>query len=348
MAGSRIIAIGTNNPEIRMTQAEVLDEVLKHHQVSGPAQEKYRQFFLDHGIGTRHFGFTSVKEVFTETPDAGLARFTREAVAMGSKAAQQALDLVSLGKDQIDAIIVTTCTGYLCPGLATYIAEQLGLRSDVYFVDMVGQGCAAAIPALRLADYYVRSNPGSRVLCVCVEVCTAAFCDGEEPDLLLSNAIFGDGAAACIVSDDTQCPGFEIGRTRALLDPKHRDDLRFVNRNARLCNVLGRNVPVLASRAVEALLADLVPAGEKVDHYAFHPGGRAILDRIQKLLQLADKAMQPSRDVLYRYGNMSSPSVLFILKDLWLHKAFSAGETLAFFTYGAGFTAHGAWSVWRA
>lgn len=341
MKASRIIAIETANPACRMSQAESLDYVLKNNTLSPKAVERYQRFFGDGGISFRHFAIDQVKgHVFAETGDEAIARFQNAAVDTGTQAAQKVLHQAQLKGSQLGALIVTTCTGYLCPGLATHIAERLGLRDDAFFLDLVGQGCGAAGPALRAADQFVKSNPNSYAMVVCVEICSAAFAEGEEVDLLISNAIFADGAAAALVTDRTDCAGLELKGFQSLLLPEFRDDLRFKSRNSRLCNVISKRVPILASRAVKQLSAHLDFVHGAADHYAFHPGGRAVLDAVQNELGLTEQQMNPSRDVLRDFGNMSSPSVLFVLKHFLNHDSVLPGDRIFGFTFGAGFSAY--------
>ena len=338
---SRMIAVETHNPSLIMDQADVLQQVLKHHKVSPRGRILYERFFNDHGIRTRHFGFDDVRQVFEESYDEAVERFQKVAVDCGSRAAEKALLKSEVSPGQVAGLIVTTCTGYLCPGLATYMAERLGLRSDVFLLDLVGQGCAAAAPALRAADHCLKSRPQSFVLVVCVEVCSAAFSSGEAVDLLISNAIFGDGAAAVLVTDDPKLSGLELRHFESILCPEYRDDLRFKTKNSRLCNVISKRVPDLAGKTIMQLKQKIPGDFGEPQHYAFHTGGRAVLDAIQNELGLSDVQMNPSRDILRDYGNMSSPSILFVLKHLWESGDLKFDDRIFAFTFGAGFSAHG-------
>src|SRR5207248_1738973 len=141
-----------------------------------------------------------------------------------------------------------TCTGYLCPGLTSYVSERLGLRMDVFALDLVGQGCGAALPNLRTADALLAAGRANRVLSVCVEVCSAAFFLDDDPGVLISACLFGDGAGAAVLSNE---PNREQRRVEwkfgsSNLVPGKRDTLRFGHQNGMLRNILLPQVPKIA------------------------------------------------------------------------------------------------------
>src|SRR5476651_1093512 len=155
----------------------------------------------DNGIDARHLALNPLSEVFNLKPDALQARFARHAPALASKAAQRALKDAKCEPGEIDAILISTCTGYLCPGLTSYVSEQLGLRPNVFTLDLVGQGCGAALPNLRAAEAILTAGRAEKVLSVCVEVCSAAFYLDDDPGVLISACLFGDGAGAAVLSN---------------------------------------------------------------------------------------------------------------------------------------------------
>src|SRR5262249_37744059 len=159
-------------------------------------------------------------------------------------AAQRALQEAHFTPADIDAVIISTCTGYLCPGLTSYVTERLGLRADVLALDLVGQGCGAALPNLRAAEALLRADC-RQVLSVCVEVCSAAFYLDDDPGVLISACLFGDGAGAAIVSREP-APGrrrVEWKAAGSTLEPASRDLLRFEHKDGMLRNILTPEVP---------------------------------------------------------------------------------------------------------
>src|SRR5690606_35807451 len=150
---------------------------------------------------------------------------------------------------------VCTCTGYLCPGVTSHVAERLGLRSDAYLADLVGLGCGAAIPTLRAAQGFLAANPGATVATVAVEICSAAFYADDDPGVLISLCLFGDGAAAAIWRGDGAPGDWQAGHFTTTHRPVEREKIRFVNAGGKLRNKLHRTVPGLAADAVAELYA---------------------------------------------------------------------------------------------
>src|SRR5206468_10787001 len=128
------------------------------------------------------------------SPDALQQRFRDNAPALASNAATKALAAARLSAEQVDALLISTCTGYLCPGLTSYVSEALHLRPDALLLDLVGQGCGAALPNLAAADSLVQSGRCQHVLSICVEICSAAFYLDDDPGVLISACLFADGA----------------------------------------------------------------------------------------------------------------------------------------------------------
>jgi len=209
---------------------------------------------------------------------------------------------------------------------------------------LVGLGCTGALPTLRAADDYLKRSPDSTVLVIAVEICSAATHWKEKPELILSNAIFSDGAAAVLLSNRTNEPGLCIKKISSLLRPQFRDDLRFKYLDSRLCNVISPKVPQIVADAIHTLYKN---GSVAKTHYAFHSGGRKVLDAIQLQLGLSDEDMRPTRQILKDYGNMSSPSVLFVLKSI-LSGQLHDQEAVTCFSYGAGFLASMLQAEWQA
>ncbi len=343
MKEKKMISLETANPEFSATQQEILSCIQNRPDISPSTLRKYEQFLSDDGIQTRYFGLTCLEEIFQETPDESIDRFQRIATEIGSRALEKALESAKLETHELDGLIVTTCTGYLCPGLTSYISEKAGLPNNIYALDLSGLGCGAAIPGLRAADAFLNSKPNLHVALVCVEVCSAAMYWGQEIDLILSNSIFSDGAACAILTNREEKSGLKIEGFNSLLWPEHREELRFKHKNARLCNVISPKVPSLVVSAMNQLMDlchDANDSGE-IPHVAFHPGGRKILDQLEHQIPELQGQLTASRKVLRHYGNMSSPSVLFVLKEILANGQLAEADSIFLFAFGAGFSAFG-------
>ena len=294
----------------------------------------------DSGIEKRHFATEDPTKLFDCDAGELNANFEREAPRLSEEALVQAVREASLGMADIDALIVCTCTGYICPGISSHVAERCGMRNDTYLSDIVGLGCGAAVPALRAAQGFLRANPGSRVATVAVEICSAAFYLDDDAGVLISLCLFGDGAAAAIWSDAPGEHKYEAGAFATLHWPQEREKIRFVNADGKLRNKLHRSVPELAGKAVSELY-DL-RQGEP-DRILAHTGGRDVLDQLEDRLECGN--LSESRNILRSYGNCSSPCVLMALHERMKKK--TSGQRLWLTSFGAGFSAH-SFEMWRS
>ena len=290
----------------------------------------------DHGIDTRHFALADPHRIFDLGADELNIAFRREAPALAGRALAGALEELGRAPNEIDALLVCTCTGYLCPGLTSYVSEQLGLRPDAFLQDLVGLGCGAAIPTLRAASHLAASRPAAIIACVAVEICSAAFYLDDDPGVLISACLFADGAAATIWRGIPGPLGLRAFEFDTVHRPADRDKLRFEQRDGKLRNLLHRTVPDLAASAVGELWRRRGP--RPVARVVVHPGGRDVLDAVAPVV--APHSLAASAATLRANGNMSSPSVLFALeRTLHEEQPTTAGDFwLA--SFGAGFSAH--------
>ncbi len=300
----------------------------------------------DNGIDSRHLALDPLSEVFDRTPDALHARFAKHAPALAAEAARRALEDAGCAPDEMDAVLISTCTGYLCPGLTSYVSEQLGLRPDVFALDLVGQGCGAALPNFRAAEAILTAGRAKKVLSICVEVCSAAFFIDDDPGVLISACLFGDGAGAAVLSNqprfDRRRVEWKFGASRLMT--AERDSLRFSHKNGMLRNILLPRVPQIAGEAAEKLFAgSLVAAGvprSEIRGWILHAGGRDVILALRDKLQLTGADVRHSSAVLREFGNISSPTVYFVLERA-LHDSVPDGLWWMS-AFGAGFSCHGA------
>jgi alkylresorcinol/alkylpyrone synthase len=293
-----IVGVGTAVPQHRYTQLECWEafrdtDLCK--RLEDPARDLVRKVLTSGkcGITTRHLALSDLSEGWDLTPDALHARFCNHAPKLAADACSAALSDAQIEPAAIDALLVSTCTGYLCPGLTSYVGQLLGLRSDVLGLDLVGQGCGAALPNLRTAETLLASGRAGRVLSVCVEICSAAFYFDNDPGTLISACLFGDGAGAAVLSDAPGSNGHRRLRwmtSRSLHDPAARELLRFETRGGMLRNILSPLVPELAADRAEQVLAQtLRDAGVEqgsIACWVFHPGGRDVIIELKRRLGL--------------------------------------------------------------
>ncbi len=290
------------------------------------------------GIAQRHFAIDQVESIFTRGAQELNETFEQEAPKLATAALTDAAMKADVQATEIDALFVCTCTGYLCPGVSSYIAESMKLRDDVYLVDLVGLGCGAAIPTLRAAQGYLAANPDATVAIVAVEICSAAFYINDDPGVLISLCLFGDGASASIWKGSGNPDQWQAGHFTTTHRPENREKIRFVNDSGKLKNQLHRAVPGLAADAVADLYAK---RHADPDQAITHSGGRDVIDAIEQKIPYQ---LTETRDVLRDHGNMSSPAVLFGLEQRT--NTHPEDKRLWLTSFGAGFAAH-ACELWR-
>ena len=290
------------------------------------------------GIEKRHFCSEDLEALFQEGPEALNHRFERDAPQLGLKALRSACEQAAIQPSELDALFVCTCTGYLCPGVSSYVAEKMECRDDCQLIDLVGLGCGAAIPTLRQAANWLQSHPEHTVACLAVEVCSAAFYLDDDAGVLISAALFGDGASASIwKGKETSTARAEVRTSdfNTLHLPENRELLRFTNAGGKLKNLLASTVPGLAADAVSRLVPH-----EQMNHpeqLLIHPGGTKVIDAISSRYQ--DQELSASRSVLERFGNLSSPSIMFCLEAA-MKSAGGDSNQFDLCSFGAGFSAH--------
>ena len=337
-------ALATAVPPAVFTQAQCW-EIIEHSpaklRLSRRTQRILRTILKgDCGVTTRHFAVPEIEGVFDLTSDQLNAAFHTAAPQLAGRALTAALAQAGVVAGEIDALLVCTCTGYLCPGVSSYVAEQLGLRTDAFLQDLVGLGCGAAIPTLRAAQAVLAAKPDAVVACVAVEICSAAFYLDDDPGVIISACLFSDGAAATIWRSTPGPGGWRCHSFDTLHLPAHRDRLRFEQRDGKLRNLLDPAVPELAAGAVSRLLAAAQSrAGARpIRRIIAHAGGRDVLNALEAALP--DFPLAASRRVLRDFGNMSSPSVLFALAEALRDGQPDADGDWWLVSFGAGFSAH--------
>ncbi len=345
-----IVGLGTAVPPHRYAQRDSWTAVQNLPQIARlkPRSQAILKKVLcgDNGIEARHLALDPFLEIFDQTPDALQSRFVKHAPTLCAEAARRALKDGDCSPEEIDSVIISTCTGYLCPGLTSYVSEQLGLRENVFALDLVGQGCGAALPNLRTGESILAAGRAKKVLSICVEVCSAAFYLDDDAGVLISACLFADGAGAAILSNEP-LPGrrsVEWKFAASSLVTTERDTLRFSHKNGMLRNILLPQVPQVAGDAAAKLLSgSLAEAGrqhEQITGWILHTGGREVILALRDRLKLSADDVRHSSAVLREFGNISSPTVYFVLERALREPA--PGGLWWMSAFGAGFSCHGA------
>jgi predicted naringenin-chalcone synthase len=329
-------------PEHCVSQQEAL-ALLKHPDVWNSLRPRSRTILEkvltgDSGIAQRYAWIKDTSNLLRAAPQELAAIFEKAAPSLAAQALAQAMETGNVKAQELDALFICTCTGYLCPGVTSHVAECLGMARDAVLHDVVGLGCGAAIPTMRSANDFLMARPDATVAVVAVEVCSAAFYVDDDPGVLVSLCLFGDGACATLWrgKKETAGTGWRAHDFRSLHQPENREAIRFVNSGGRLRNQLHRSVPTLAANAVKQLYDEDAARGmPRSARVIAHSGGRDVLEALRTALP--GHPLEETEGVLRDCGNMSSPSVLIAL-----HRALESGITdpLWLTAFGAGFSAH--------
>lgn len=337
-----IVSVATATPPRRFSQEEVL-------QLAGYTQPIARRIFLNSDIDFRYLFLTPEDKPGSETLDDLHRRYRTGALLLARQAAEQCLAQAGLRARDVNCILVCSCTGYLCPDLATILVKEMALSPCVQRGSLLGLGCAGALPGLQRAYDHARAYPEHRVLLIAVEICSAAYYFDDTMETLVGNAICADGAAACLITcRDSRGPA--ISGFASALDPSLQDLVGFEQRQGRLRIILAPTIreaaPVIAQQALGELLTAQGVERPDIRFWLLHPGGRKVIDRVQESLGLSDDDVALSRRVLRNYGNMSSPTVLFVLHEVMRDNAARAGDRGVLLALGPGLAAEAALLAW--
>jgi alkylresorcinol/alkylpyrone synthase len=338
-----IASVAVATPPNTIEQAELEQLARKHYQgrLSSRSMSLIHALFSHPGVKRRSFAIDDIEDLVDEDPDARIARFTHWSQELSAGAINKALERAGVGVGDVSGLVVNTCTGYICPGISTYLIERLGLSRSTRVYDLVGSGCGGAIPNLELASSLAERNGDGVVVSVSVEICTATFQMEDDLSLLLSNTLFGDGAAAAVVW--TRPEGYELVASASRYVPEKRDSIRYVHKRGMLYNQLSLRLPDYVKKAAAQVVADVLgPQSlepKDIKHWALHTGGEKIINAVRDELGLSEGQVRATRHVLSERGNMSSPTVWFVLRELE-KQGIESGEWCLMVAFGAGLSAH--------
>lgn len=248
--------------------------------------------------------------------------YQRHATALSKKAIEKIKGFQQL-KSTLTHLITVTCTGLFAPGLDIELMREMDLNPAIQRSSVNFMGCNAAVIALKNADAICKSQPGAKVLIVCTELCTIHFQKQYNDDYLLSNLIFGDGSAAVLVTADPEkhyAHAVEIDAFNSLILHNGYSDMAWQLSETGFIMNLSSYVPDLIRKNIKPMMEKIGLAADDFKHWAIHPGGKRIVDDFAAALELDKCHLAPTYNVLRNYGNMSSPTVLFVLKEV-LEKA---------------------------
>lgn len=352
---SYLIAIETANPKSSHTQAEFSAFYTRALQHDSTASRKINIISQKSGITKRHsviedfkllpeqFTFFPKNHTLTPAPSISdrMRLFQTEALQLSISAVRKIKHFETI-KTNITHIITVTCTGLFAPGLDIELMECLDLKPTVHRTSINFMGCNAALLALKQANYICESEKNAMVLIVCTELCTIHFQNDDSDDYILSNHLFADGCAAAIVSSSAdkiadEYPVLQLKKFQSLVINEGKNEMAWRIAETGFMMNLTSYVSPLLNKHLPTLLDSIAKETDLTNvHWAVHPGGKRILDDFCKNLQLPQEKLASAYQTLSEFGNMSSPTILFVLKKLLSITAIQPNENILLTAFGPG------------
>ncbi len=329
----RVNEIAVANPASSYSQGEMLTML-------GLADDEFAQMIFDRcGVERRHFELTP--DILGTTLQERTAQTEEQLLRL----AIEAIDTLDLDPADIGTLVTATYYSLGGPTLAHRLLEHYGMDPSTDKYHVVGVGCASAVPLFKLASHSMRDHPGKHALVVAAESITGFLTTVDESDeqvKTIGSSLFGDGCAAAVLTNGTSTVGPAI-----VASQQHQIEGTLGTVHFRLAGddsfmEIGRELPKLARRHLQELVDDVLAANgtstDEIDHWIAHPGGRGIIDGVQKGLGLSDEDVAISRDVLARFGNMGTPTSFYVLRETVARRQPQAGDRGLMVTIGPGVT----------
>lgn len=338
-----IAATATAHPAYCLPRGEVKAALMKSFDLPSEDLSALLSVFYNAGVEQRYF-VQPLDELVKPRPLETVSReYAEAAIELACRVASECLERGGKRPQDVDFVITTSCTGVMIPSVDAHLVNALGFRSDVKRLPITELGCAAGAVALSRASDYVRAYPGSTVLVVAVELPSLTF---QRRDVSMANmvscAIFGDGAAAALVTDE-EGEGPAIVDTMSYQFPNSIDAMGFDLKDGGLHIVLAKEVPDLIRDHIKGILTGFLArhhlTRDHVRNFMLHPGGKKILNYLEEELDLSREDTACSWHVLKQHGNMSSASILYVLQQLMQKKQAKKDDYGLMAAFGPGFSA---------
>ncbi|MGB1048215.1 MAG: type III polyketide synthase [Rhodothermales bacterium] len=347
-------AIQSAVPPTSYSQDEAARVMLNTLEPGSRASKLVHRIYAHSGIETRHSVITDFREGegdfidgegCFQSPSTGTRNdhYMRNARPLFTEAARKTLDAAEgFEAKDITHVITASCTGFYAPGPDFHLVKDLGLPANTRRLHVGFMGCYAAFPALTTARAFCSDNPDAVVLVVCLELCSLHLEPSEEVDDILAFSVFADGAAAALVSNrkPASAPAFRLDALDSTIAPDSEEDMAWTIGDLGFKMVLSTYVPKILEANIGHVVDPVLDrAGldkQDITHWAVHPGGRAILDKVRNGLSIDESQLTAPRSILKNYGNMSSATILFVLKQVLA--AADPGERVVAMAFGPGLT----------
>lgn len=312
--------------------------------------KKVKKIFEGAAVDTRYSIMDPV-EVFTATSfEDKNDIYSREVIILGEQVLEKALNKSGWDPSTLDYIITVSCTGIIIPSLDAYLINKLKLRQDVVRLPVTEMGCVAGVSGLLYAKNFLKGNPKKRAAVIAIEAPTATFqLDDFSMSNIVSAAIFGDGAACCLLSsyEEDLGPSILDEQMYHFFNTEHIMGFKLTNSGLQM--ILGSEVPDTIAQHFGAIIHPFLKKNnlemKDIDHMIFHPGGKKIVMTVEKLFSEWGKNIDNTKEILLQYGNMSSATVLYVLERTMDNNPLP-GELGLMLSFGPGFTAQGLLLKW--
>lgn len=359
-----IQSISTAVPPTSYPQEVIGEAMLRQLDPKSRGARLLRRIYRNSGIDKRHSVIRDLRPgegtgLFFDPDNANFLSpstkernevYTRESRILFSETARKVIDKCEgIDRGDITHVITVSCTGFFAPGPDYYIVKDLGLDPSIERFHIGFMGCYAAFPALKMAKAFCTADPDAVVLIVCLELCTLHLEPSEIIDDIIASSVFADGASGAIVSarEPKACAlALRIDSLLSTIAPDSEGDMAWTIGDHGFDMVLSTYVPRILEANIDSVVRKLLEQNglsfETISHWAIHPGGRAILDKVGHGLGLDEDALAPSRHILREYGNMSSATILFVLEEFLKSGRTAEGETVCAMAFGPGLTVESA------
>ncbi|MHA7190420.1 type III polyketide synthase [Arthrobacter sp. MDT2-16] len=359
-------SLETAVPPTIMVQPQVRDVFAAQPGLTRLGQRLVGAAFDSSGIDTRHTVleeltldgpvedplFFDQKELRILSPSTKTRNeiYAEQGTTLFVEAARKALDAASgIEAADITHVVTVSCTGFFAPGPDYKVVRALDLPPSVQRYHLGFMGCYAAFPALRSAKAFCDADPDAVVLVISAELCSLHVRTSNNPDTIVGSSLFADGAAAAVISArdiPLDGPALSLDHFETVLTPVGEESMAWNIGDEGFEMVLGTYVPHIIDSHIVGALEPLLARDPSlqgldysdIEHWAIHPGGRSILDKVEAKLGLTEQQLVPAREILRRYGNMSSATVMFVLKHILDQPASSGNDRICSMAFGPGLT----------
>ena len=351
---SKIISIGTSVPTFKHDQSSILDFMQRVYALPENENRKIRFLYRQGGIETRYSVIpdysapASAWQFYNPTEDLEpfpnlekrMQWYQYYAVPLSLDAIHACME--NFSDRSITHLITVSCTGMSAPGLDLSLLESLELPTNIFRTSVNFMGCYGAIHALKIADAFCKSDRRANVLIICTELCTLHFQKEPTMDNITSSMLFADGAAAVLVTGDEKAEGLKIDSFYSNIFFKGKKDMAWELSSRGFQMLLSSEVPHIIKENFNSIVQEALKEAnlcmKDITQWAIHPGGKKILKTVHETLDLANGQLQICYDVLRDYGNMSSPTVLFILEKMMKGIKKKTSENIFGAAFGPGLT----------